>query len=288
LHSPEAVSAGIASTPYQYRVLVPWIVRALVTMNLLPATAQQTAFTVLSAASAVLLVVVLRLFVLSFINERAVASVAALSVHAVLPLLSFSSPYAPDDLPAVLFFTVGLICVHRRAWWSMLVLFTAATLNRETSLLLTVVTIATGAGRVPPGVLAAAAGLQVLIWTAIQLGLWSRYAGNVWLGYGVYEPPLLMNASAVAVLSNKALIALSTWIGLSILAFAWQRRLSDPFLRRALMTVPLFAVATFLTGFVRELRIYGEVAPLIVTAGWVVLMDGIERAALLQAKGQPG
>jgi hypothetical protein len=286
LHSPESIAAGVASTPYQYRVLVPWLVRALVTANVLPAAAQQPAFSVISATCAVLLVVVLRAFVLVFVKERVVASVAALSVHAVLPMLSFSTPYTPDDLPAVLLFTAGLGFVYRRAWGPLLVLFAVATLNRETSLLLTVVTIATTAGRVPHRVAAAVATAQILIWTTIQLALWSRYAANPWLGYGVYEPPLLVNATAIALLSNKALIALSTWMGVSVLAFGWQRAIADPFLKRAVMTIPVFAIATCLTALVRELRVYGEVAPLLVTAGWVVLMARIERVALLRAGGQ--
>src|SRR5467141_3903723 len=113
--SPSALAAGVASTPYQYRVLVPWIVRAAVEMHLIRPESEMAMFVGLQ--------------------------VVALSVYAILPFNYFNLPYYPYDVPSVVFFTLGLILIHDRNWVWFYPLFGIATLNRETSIFLTVVTV---------------------------------------------------------------------------------------------------------------------------------------------------
>jgi len=55
-------------------------------------------------------------------------------------------------------------------------------------------------------------------------------------------------------------------------------RITNVFLRRNLWTVPVFIAAMFVVGFVIELRIYGEVLPIVLAAAWVVFLDVIKES----------
>src|SRR5438045_8074243 len=78
--SPEALAAGIASTPYQYRVLVPWIVRGALETGLLRPDWQMAAFAVIQFACLASLAFVFRSYLSLFIADRRLASVMALTI----------------------------------------------------------------------------------------------------------------------------------------------------------------------------------------------------------------
>src|SRR5712675_2065580 len=73
--SLHALAAGVAATPYQYRVLVPWLVRG----------AETAAFAVIQTVSLVLLAFAFRRYLSLFIKDRVLASVMALTLYAILP-----------------------------------------------------------------------------------------------------------------------------------------------------------------------------------------------------------
>ena len=270
-HAALQLAAGTASAPYQYRALVPWFVGLFTTV---PST-QATVFAVIAPLVSVGLSIALRVYVRLFLADLAVASVAALSAHAVLPLLFLERPYYPYDLPSVLLFTLGLIAVHRRGWIWFSIWFAIATLNRETSLLLTVAFVAVSRERGPR--FASLLALQVLLWTAIEFALWRAFRDSVWLGYGTFELPLITNARALTELSGRALLGVTTGVALSFVAVRLAPRISNEFLRRGLMAVPAIVLITWATGFLRELRVYGEVLPLILVPTWVALVDLMKR-----------
>ncbi len=56
----------------------------------------------------------------------------------------------------------------------------------------------------------------------------------------------------------------------------WHRRIRDTDLRRTLWIVPVFIAGMMFAGFVTELRIYGELLPVVLAAFWVVFLDLIE------------
>jgi len=58
----------------------------------------------------------------------------------------------------------------------------------------------------------------------------------------------------------------------------WHQRIGDERLRRTLWTVPVFVAGMFVAGFVIELRIYGEVLPIVLAAFWVVLLDLVQES----------
>jgi len=271
--SPEALTAGIASTPYQYRVLVPWMVRGAIEAGLIQKDAQLVAFMVVEVVALVLLAFAFRRYLSLFIADRVLASAMALSLYAVLPFNYFNVPFYPYDIPSVLFFTSGLLLIHDRNWMWFYPLFAAATLNRETSIFLVVVTVFVLYDKYSWSKLSLLVVTQLGIWAAIKAVLWELYRSNRWLGYGLYEFQLRVNIATIHTFPIKALAALSTWGCLWLAVVLWHRRIHHEFLRRNLWTVPVFVASMFVVGFVLELRIYGEVLPIVVAAFWVVFLD---------------
>ena len=271
--APENLVAGSATTPYQFRVLLPWIVRAGVATHLIEPSvvAERTAFGAIETVFLVLLAYVFRRYLALFIQDHVVASIAALSIYAVLPFNYFNYVFYPYDIPAALFFTLGLILLHRRNWALFYPVFIAATMNRETSIFLVAATVFVFFDSCSRRTLALLVSSQLLIWVAIKTGLWLLYGDNY--GVGLFFCQLRVNVLTIVTFRIRAISALSTWGWLWVAVVMGHRRIADPFLRRNLWLVPLFVVAMLIVGFVLEVRIYGDVLPIVLSASWVVLLD---------------
>jgi len=274
--SPESLVAGTASTPYQYRVLVPLLVRGLLTARVIDPASEMAAFAAIQVIALMLLALVFRRYLSRFITDPIVLSVAALTLFAILPFNYFNLPYYPYDIPSVLFFTLGLLLIYQQNWRWYYPLFIVATVNRETSIFLVAGTLFVLFDRYSARVLVLLAGSQVAIWVIIRAALWSIYQRNRWMGYGLYQFQLKVNIATLLSHPLKGVIALATWGCLWMAVVIWHDRIRDVNLKRTLMTVPVFIIGMFVAGFVIELRIYGEVLPIILAAFWVVFLDIIE------------
>jgi hypothetical protein len=66
---------------------------------------------------------------------------------------------------------------------------------------------------------------------------------------------------------------------LSSFGFAWLvvavgwKRLRDPFTRKSLWAVPPFLLVVFVVGNLNEIRVYGELTPIVLTAAILILAD---------------
>ncbi len=274
--SPEALVAGTASTPYQYRVLLPWLVRGALELRLIRPEWEMAVFAGIQTLALVALGFVFRRYLSRFIADPILASVMALTLYAVLPFNYFNLPYYPYDIPSVLLFTIGLLLIYECRWSWFFPLFVVATLNRETSIFLAVVSLFVLFDRYPRRTLAAIVGAQVAIWVAIKAFLWVLYQQNRWMGYGLYQFQLKVNALTLLTYPIKGIIALATWGCLWLAVVIWHRRIRDVQLKRTLWTVPVFIAGMMFAGFVIELRIYGEVLPIVLAAFWVVFLDLVE------------
>jgi hypothetical protein len=280
--SPEALVAGTASTPYQYRILIPWLVRGLLTAHVIDPAQQMAAFAVIQVTALMLLAFVFRRYLSRFIADPAVSSVAALTLFAILPFNYFNLPYYPYDIPSVLFFTVGLLLIYEHKWLWFYPLFIAATLNRETSIFLTVAMLFVHFDRYPPRTLVLLAGSQIAIWAVIKAALWIVYQDNRWMGYGLYEFQLKVNLATILERPLKAVIALASWGCVWLAVVVWRARIRDADLKRTLWTVPVFIAGMLFAGFIIELRIYGEVLPIVLAAFWVAFLDIVMESSVRQ------
>jgi hypothetical protein len=286
--SPEALVAGVASTPYQYRVLVPWLVRGALAAHVIDPASQMAAFAVIQTVFLVLLAFVFRRYLSRFIRDRVLASVMALTIYAILPFNYFNLPYYPYDIPSVMFFTLGLLLIYDRDWRWFYPLFVAATLNRETSIFLVVVVVFVLYDKYSWRMLGLLAGSQLAIWLAIKAALWTIYQQNRWMGYGLYQFQLKVNLATLIDFPIKGIIALATWGCLWLAVVVWYRRIHDVHLRRTLWTIPVFIAGMMFAGFVIELRIYGEVLPIVLAAFWVAFLDLVDESLRRRADNAGG
>ncbi len=273
--SPANLLAGIAPTPFQYRVLVPWLVHGALATHLVAARDALALFDIVEFVAIVALGLAFRRYVSFFIPDRRLSAVLALSIYFVLPFVYKDTVFYPGDLPSALFFTLGLILIYRQNWTWYYPLFAIATLNRETSLFLVAVFVFGAAQSWRKTGLHVAA--QAAIWIAIKLTLRTLYSGNPSHGNGLYEDHYIFNR---IFLHDPRIVGvyLSSWGFTWIPVVVWYRRITEPFIRHTLWVVPLFMAAMFKVAVLSETRVYGEMTPIVLSAFLVILVDLVRTA----------
>lgn len=268
-----------AATPFQYRVLTPWLVRALhsaVGGSLSP-------LTLLRAVDVVALVgawLALRSLARRLFASEADAHWTAFLALALLPFhFVFSREYPfwyAWDLTSFAVFSVGLALLERRAWLAYYVLFALGTLNRETTCFLTLVHATTAWKSTPRARLFAHLAAQVTLWIALKLALRELYTGS--RGADIAQWTWRENWDALRDPASWRWYLLAfggTWIPL-VLFF---RRIASPWIRAALVACVPMLVGLFLVGVWTELRIFGELIP-IVALGLTALVRARDGAAV--------
>ena len=116
LATPQALAEGTAYIPFQFRALVPWIAGAIQSMGIADLA---TAYKALDWASLVGVYYAFR-YLLAPLMARGTAALLSFAVFFILPwnyILPRGIPILlPYDLPAVMFFTLGLALLRRRNW----------------------------------------------------------------------------------------------------------------------------------------------------------------------------
>jgi hypothetical protein len=272
--SPEKLARGTAVRPYQYRVLVPWI--AGHTANAYDAVALQLRYRQIEFLALLAIGFGFRRYLGRFIPSRA-ADVSAPAILILLPFNYRLQDVYPYDLPAMAFTVIGLILIGERRFLWFYPLFVLATLNRETSLFLSLAMAVVWHDRQPRRQTYLHLAAQVSIWVAIKAFLYWAFRSNPQIGYGLFVPQLKMNAALVLHLPLVAATALSTWGFLWVPVLARFNRIASAELRRTLLLVPLYVGVMLVIGVMIETRIYGEMLP-IVTAGAFAVFDDYTRS----------
>jgi hypothetical protein len=275
--SLDVMVAGTANTPFQYRVLVPWIVGWFAD-HLLPLpfirTPRGLAF-LIEIGSTFFLLVSFRRFLGFFFANPGLRTLLSLTLLLVLPF-NFLMPrmypfWLVYDMPSLLFFTLGLILIHERRWVLYYPLFLAATFNRETTCFLTLIYMFTAAGKDKPGRITLHCLAQFLIWMAIKQTLGHLYAANPGAGLAVFN--IGTNVREI-LLHPQILIQLASSIGyLWLPVMLYWPLIGNAFLKRACLVGPVFLVAMALIANLPEVRIYGEMIPLFLPAFLLILKE---------------
>jgi len=271
----KALVDGTADTPFQYRVLIPWLYRAGVHLKLLnPATVPpRTMFLGSDFVSLFLLFWVFRRYLLFFFRDLGLASVLAFSIFLTLPfnlILRYPPWFYPWDIPSMLFFTLGLILLYQRTWWLYYVVFAVGTLNRETTCFLICIYVLTAVGRDDSLVIALHSVAQMFLWLGIKCVLLLMYRYNS--GDGLFEAHLFPNLALLSNLSYYPLML--SWMGfIWIPVLIYFRRIPDFFVRRSVLVVVPFFLGMLLVGNLHEVRIFAELSPVLLAAFWLIVRD---------------
>jgi hypothetical protein len=186
----------------------------------------------------------------------------------------------PYDLPALAFFSVAFYMMYTRVKWIYFaLLFTVATINRETTLLLAFLYALDRWGDRDPGEAAGRSLLRacmpvlplLLIWAAWQIALRHLFAGNP----SVLDSRFWLNIKSL--ISPQAWPQLLTACGYLIPAvLAYNTDVGDRRIRSWLWIFPVWFVFQFTFGIIIETRVFGELIPLFVCASALIFESRIE------------
>jgi hypothetical protein len=259
-----AFTHGQAPFPFRYRVLVTGLAslleRAGVPLHL--------AYFLLATLAVFGLLLAFDRFLALFVR-RDFARVLALGI--LYPLswnsLGLNRMYFPFDLPGVALFTLALVLLAERRWGLFYAVFALATLNRETTWLLTFILLAVEWGRLPVRTLVAHVVTQALIWTLIKFTLAHAFPGGpqfanmVSKNVETWTGMLTFSRAGLRDLLKLLLMFGGLWLLVPVLY-----REQPRFIRRALWTFPIFILPMLVVGTIDEARLYAEWVPLVAAA----------------------
>lgn len=260
---PLALLEGTYAVPFQYRVLIPLAVRGLLKMP--TGLSFMWMYAAFDLAAVLGLCFAMRALVLRFADNLLFASISGLGLFYVLPFNFVHTFWYPSDVSSVLFFALGLLLLLERKWTWYYALFVLATFNRETTIYLTLTQIVVAIGTARSRGLWQHAVMQALLWSMIKGLLWFIYRGNPVVGFGLFENQLWGNIEALADWHRLATYLMNfggIWIPVAI----WQHKLAQPFVRRALLVCVVQILVLATVGVLDEMRVYGEMIPVIYLA----------------------
>ena len=265
---------GSADVPFQYRVLIPWGIKFLLNLHLPFLNSTIRLFKIIEFFFTFFLFVAFRFYLSIFIQNEIRSSLFSLLLFLVLPYqyifysASLRAIYYPCDIPSVFFFTMGIILIYRKNWFLYYPLFIIATFNRETSIFLVFIFWVTTIEKNRTANVFIHCILQIMIWLIIKKTLGILYANNPGPGYFInflfINLKMLLNpVNAVRVLSSFCFV----W-GAVVLYF---KHISEPFVKKSLAVLIPFGTGMLIVGNIIELRIYGEMIPVVLSAFAMIL-----------------
>lgn len=277
------ISSHSGPTPWQYRILIPFIADFLHQLNLPLLSSFERIYKALEAASIFLLILAFRYYITLFIKDRALNSLFSFLILFILPFhFFFPRPYYPNywyDTPSILFFTLGLIAMYKRKWMIYYFIFIIATFNRETTCFLTVIYLLTSLGREKWGKITYHFGAQTILWFMIKGFLLKLYMNNPgasgfeWYTVPVYFP--IKDVPLVSHLYDNVYFFMN--IGsyptfFSNIGFIWipvlfyHHLIKVEFIKKSLLVVFPFFGGMMLVANIYELRIFEELIPVFLSA----------------------
>jgi hypothetical protein len=287
----EVLLEGAADKPFQYRVLVPWLVGIIGEAKLTTLEAWLSVksvfdwFRVVETISIFFLIVTFRYYIAQFLGSATITFIVPFFLFYALPfnflwppsnmpvefplylpaLLYFPncvSLYYPYDTPSMMFFTLGMVLIYKKRWPLFYVLFAIATVNRETTCFLTFIYFFTALGSEKRGVIAVHCGAQLVIWAAIKYMLHLKFASNpgeisqsgIFVNLEILSDPSIY----YYVFSNMGFLWLPTFL-------LW-RKIRVDFVRRSLLVAVPFLLGNLFVGQYTEIRGFGELIPVVVSA----------------------
>jgi len=271
----EALTALGAERPFQYRVLLPALVRLFqwLTGSALPLKA---VYGILNYLACLGLIIALgRLLSRYLPPPRAALAALAVSWPIYWNHFHLNEWFYPSDVPAMLFFTAGLILILRRRFGLYYPLFLLASLNRETSCFLIPAFGLLLLGRLPLPRLILHSAAQALIWVLVKTALTLIFHHNP--GSAVAHLTLAANLALLAGLLTHSplrspqyqLVFAHGFLWLPI-PFLWSRLPGE--LKRLLALVPVFYAAMAVVGNLNEPRIFLELVPVLTVASMAAVL----------------
>lgn len=260
--SYQLLADGKAYLPCQYRFLVPWTAHA---MSVIAPLSLLDAYKLLEMTSVLFLFVTFRYLLGHFYRLRdpwicAISIIYPLLFIYVLPPWARRQPY---DIWSVAFTCAGLLLLAKKQYRAFYPLFALATLNNEKTCFLTVAQLLMLWGDTPKCRLCLHVLAQLIIWTALKYPLYLYYLGNPQhANTALFMLPVFQNLKWLSSPLNCLFLC-------SAFGFAWipvlfnYHRIDQMTVRRLLWLAIPFCAGMLLVGILREIRIFGELTPVV-------------------------
>ena len=250
-----SVAYSTEERPYVYRVLLPALSRFLEDVTGIDAV---YCLVLLFVACAIILFFSLKYLYITFRDDERAGIIAFLTCEILfIILLSFPHIY---DLPAAMFFTVSLVLIAREKHLAYLLLFPIATLNRETTFLLTFVWLVWSFKKLNLVYLIWGTVYQAVVYLAIRTALIALFAVNPGQTLD-WQPMYNLVRYVNAPVSTIFLLVFLASIWFVVLR-GWENK--PLFLRTAfLILFPLQILLHITLGGAFEIRVYAESLPII-------------------------
>lgn len=274
--------AGEADSPFQYRILMPFLIGIAAAVNHIENLLLVDAgFRLLTLFA---LMLVLRRWMRHFVNPL-LADVSPLLLGVMLPW-SFHF-YWPYDFSGILIWTACLLALVERRYALYLTLFAIGTFNRETTFFLMAIFAVTQWESLGKRETMKRTGHQLLIWGLIFVGLrvMIHPNGGEVLEVHPMENLVYLTSGAWVEVFEHWMRLLST-LGFVWLLAAWHWRKKSAFLRRACWVIPVQAVVFLVVARLVEIRVWYEWTPIILALAGQSLME-LARREQQTSRGEP-
>lgn len=255
-----------APAPFQYRILVPALIRITHDLlNPIGASIDQIAWWY-EMLSTFLLLFSFRKFFSLFVP----IATSELLTFLCVPLMAvnYILPYGrnvlyPWDTPSILFTTLGALALYKRKLTLYQAILLIATFNRETSFLLILI-LAKNFWKRPNRI-------EYILHMILSLSIW---VGVKWTLFRTFPHQLIdqdkgglftigLSQSLSDLQNGYLIIFLSTFGFLWIPIGLYFNRIRHPFLKDSCLAAIAFSLLVSIPGIVSEIRIYGELLPLV-------------------------
>ena len=271
-----------AFKPFQYRILMPWIASLLSKFSFCPFNSLSNIYQILETTSIFLVIVSFRYYISLFIENRIISSLLAFSILYILPF-NFLFPrlipvYYPYDMPAIYFFTLGLIFMYQRRWAVYYIIFVIACFNRDSACFLTFIYLFTSLKREKLNWVIYHCCAQFIIWAIIKLVLFKlffRNPGQNWFEWYHMNSNITHFSTNISFLSGfrNYPFLFSNLGGIWILVFFYYRLIKIEFVKRSIFVVFPYFLGMMFVGSIYEIRIFGELIPVFLMAFLVILKE---------------
>ena len=276
-----------AKTPFQYRTLIPFIIQLIYKIPFIKGLVSNITELALYSEFifTVLLLLVTQKYLYLITNQKLYSRFFSFLILYILSFNLIMVPgrnlYYPYDIPSVFFFTTGIYLLYRKNYIFYYFVFILSTFNRETSCFLTVTYLITHIG--------IHGGKRVLINTSIQLFIWIMIK-YILLQVFKNNPAEESESNPLFIMQIKQNLLLlqnaeNLFIFLGSFGFAWipiiffYKKIQDRFVSKSLLTVIPFLSGMFVVGVITELRIFSELAILIISALAIIVKSLLKDTA---------
>jgi hypothetical protein len=281
---------GTGHRPYQLRALVPLVDRYLAAglaaahVRPLPVyVSSQLMLTNLLEAQVVffveaVLLVALVMYVWHYLNlllrNEVTSFMSSLLVLAVLPFHYMYGGFPifyPYDTASILVFVLGLIFLLEKKTLPFYLLLLVGTCNRETTIFLVLLHVLVNWKTSARSWIALHLGAQTLLWIAVKLLLSYAYQDNTG---DLLQIHAWKNVQRIFFATETATAGgLYGWVTLAtVFGFLWvpvllfRQWIRNDFVRSTLLVIPFFAAGMMAVGVITEIRIFGELIPVVLSA----------------------